>query len=512
MSLLFSLLTSLADTVEKPPYADEQQVKKEAEEIAAQPLAAFDWGLFAIELLSLGIAAASVTYEPTTDKTEVDSNPQGQIEEATYGGTQLAITAVFNQIEKGCVQQVCGLLKPPLTFPLVTGRFVSWCDVAGVEPSLPVLMALNEKRAIYQWSDGSDKYPPHLAIIPSEADVSKFQIFSKMGLVNAGLLIEKVTPRKGFFGKLSMAAKRVALGVGKPFLGQTIQEIQDQNREHRRSGTDVMLGQNIGHLPTNDWFSDRRFAQQQFTGTNPTTLTKASETWVQAFLGEATKQQKRDIVEQIKAADCTLYVQDCSYFRAAIGVAEEEVLVSDGTTEEAEGPRFACAPVSLFQLHPNGKLHPLAIVVDYRGSMEKSVTIFNLRPLPGGAAVDEAADWPWRYAKTCVQSADWIRHELTVHLVNTHLVEESIIVATNRSFEPTDVIYQLLAPHWYKTLPLNAAARQTLVPYVIKDLIGLKEEQVFNFVRHAYENFDFVGGYIPNDLRNRGFPPEELQR
>jgi len=36
-------------------------------------------------------------------------------------------------------------------------------------------------------------------------------------------------------------------------------------------GTDIEAGRNIGLLP--DWFSDRRFADQSFTGTNPTTIT-----------------------------------------------------------------------------------------------------------------------------------------------------------------------------------------------------------------------------------------------
>lgn len=60
-------------------------------------------------------------------------------------------------------------------------------------------------------------------------------------------------------------------------------------------------------------------------------------------------------------------MQDCSYFRDAIGVEGHHVIESDG--------RFFCATVSLFQLHYDGRLHPLAIVIDFKGSFDKSVTI-----------------------------------------------------------------------------------------------------------------------------------------
>ena len=72
--------------------------------------------------------------------------------------------------------------------------------------------------------------------------------------------------------------------------------------------------------------------------------------------------------------------------------------------------------------------------------MDKSVTIFNKRMSPSDSTSGEKDDWPWRYAKTCAQVTDWMRHELTVHLTLSHLVEEAIIVATNRTI-PMDFMY-----------------------------------------------------------------------
>ena len=150
--------------------------------------------------------------------------------------------------------------------------------------------------------------------------------------------------------------------------------------------------------------------------------------------------------------------------------------------------------------------------IDYRGALEKSVTIFNRRLRPDEKGdVDEKDDWPWRYAKTCAQTADWARHEVAVHLVDTHMVEEAIIVATNRTIPEEHLLYQILSPHWFRTLALNAAARETLVPFVIARLAGFgpstdpTTSRAFRLVNWSYKNFNFQDKYIPNDLNKRGF-------
>lgn len=113
-------------------------------------------------------------------------------------------------------------------------------------------------------------------------------------------------------------------------------------------------------------------------------------------------------------------------------------------------------------------------------------------------------------AKTCVQTSDWFRHEVTVHLTRTHLVEETIIVSANRQFENDHPVFQILQPHWQKTLALNESARTVLVPSVILEIVGFSKDEALKFIRKEYDDFDFQNSYVPTDLRNRGFPPEEL--
>ena len=74
------------------------------------------------------------------------------------------------------------------------------------------------------------------------------------------------------------------------------------------------------------------------------------------------------------------------------------------------------------------------------------------------------------------------------------------------------MVLQLLYPHWQKTLALNAAARSTLVPYVINAIVGFSKEQEDRFTLDAFYKFDFQGRYVPEDLRRRGFPPENLDK
>ncbi len=89
-------------------------------------------------------------------------------------------------------------------------------------------------------------------------------------------------------------------------------------------------------------------------------------------------------------------------------------------------------------------------------------------------------------------------------------MEEATIVAAHRAFDPDHLVYRCLSPHWTKTLPLNAAARATLVPQVVLPLIGLTEDATYAFIKASYDGFDWQKRYIPTDLARRGFPVDQL--
>ena len=378
-------------------------------------------------------------------------------------------------------------------FLVVPQRFSSYFDVAGFETTLPQQISFAVKKLLYTYQHpGSDRYPPHLNLIPLKDQVPLTKIFELMRLIDTGSILTLVIPETVLDWYNS-----------NPNQGATVADIQARNKKLRAEKKNIYVDPNIGDH--DDWYTDSVMGQQQLTGVNPTNITLATKQWIDDFKSAAKAQKNDKMVKRLEgAAVDSLYMQDCSWYRKALGLKPDSAMVSE------DGTRWALASVSLFHLSPEGRLHPLAVVIDWKGSMEKSLCVFNRRLTDSDPKTTEEQDWPWRYAKTCSQIADWIRHEVQIHLVNCHFVEEAGIVAAQRCFPDDHPVFRLLQPHWLKTLSLNAAARSALVPQVVVKLVGMTEEQTYAFIRATYEDFDWKSLYIPNDLNRRGFPENRL--
>ena len=434
-------------------------------------------------------------------------------------------------------------------------RHSSYFDTANFEPSAPQPLILKKKQSLYTWQlpKSPADYPPHLAVIPIDVRSPLFPgetllkgIFwwsvgwvipkNVMDIINRILPGSDVAPIDAIFNTMRLMDTAVLLGQVfpeeiidwvnfSPDQGPSLASITERNATLVKEKRGIYTVENIGSAHVEDWFTDAIFAQQHLTGPNPCTLELANDNWVSQFRREAEKQKKTGILQVIDEARAKpspeLYIQDYSYFRKAIKIPDSQTMSSrpqEGAkgkgaahTDSSDKIRFAVASVCLFHLEPTtGRLHPLAIIIDYKGTIEDSVVIFNQRLRESDDNFNQAEDWPWRYAKTCVQVSDWTRHEVTVHLVHTHFIEEAVIVAANRSFEAHHPVYKLLSPHWIKTLSLNAAARTTLVPDVVIKLSGMTTEQLMLFMQDAYSTFDWQESYIPTDLERRGFPVAEI--
>ncbi|KAF3037682.1 hypothetical protein E8E12_007729 [Didymella heteroderae] len=465
--------------------------KKITHNVEEDPLEVWDKGIFINELMKQGIVFN------TGDNGSVDGSLAANrgLRQGTYRGTRLALTEIYSLIEEAAV---------------------SHFDVRGFEPIIPRKRDLSQKQNVYQWSN--DLYPPHLLAIPPGQEE---------GPTGVGAIFN--AKEKGFVGQIATAFGFIIPEVidvrGTPFEGPTLADCEKYNREHPSPKTDIMNGENIGNLA--DWYSDARFAQQHLSGVNPSTIERAHSEKVNAYIAEAEKQGLDDMKKLLSEGN-DLFIQDYSYFREAMKLSDTDPeyrnIVPEMTgplpTDKPTGKmvaRYGCAPVVIFQLHCDGRLHPLAITIDHKGSLNKSITLFNRRLSPDAKSeVDEKDDWAWRYAKTCAQTADWTRHEIATHLVDTHMVEEAIIVATNRTIPEDHILYETLSPHWFRTLALNKAARETLVPAVIARIAGFgpttkpETSRVLQLVNWSYEQFDFQAKYIPIDLKKRGFNVEAL--
>ncbi|KAJ4985905.1 lipoxygenase 1 [Stagonosporopsis vannaccii] len=458
-------------------------------DVEEDDMSVWDKGIFLNELLKQGIVLR------TDDSGAVDGGLTATrgLKQGTYRGTRLALTELYSLIEEAAVSQF---------------------DIHGFEPVIPRKRDLSQKRETYKWSTPSeDGFPPHLLTIPPDqanGAPAVGNIFDLQALGFVSLVAQAV----------SFIIPEDIVRKGTPFEGPTIADCEKYNREHPSPKTDIMNGENLGNKA--DWYSDARFAQQHLSGVNPSTIEKPKPEIVDAYVAEAIKQGLAEMGKLLSEGS-DLFIQDYSYFRQATGVSNEEEFrnvvpeLAGGQPTGNMAFRFACAPVVIFQLHCDGNLHPLAITIDHKGSLDASVTIFNRRLTPSDKSdVDEKDDWAWRYAKTCAQTGDWTRHEIATHLVDTHMVEEAIIIATNRTVPEDHILHETLSPHWFRTLALNKAARDVLVPAVIARLAGFgpsidpKSSRAMKLIDCSYKNFDFQAKYIPNDLKKRGFNVEEL--
>ncbi|KAF4335872.1 lipoxygenase 1 [Fusarium beomiforme] len=507
-------MTAAGGAVRPPKFRLDEILNSEINfPVEDDPLEVWDKGVFLNELLRQGIVL-------NTDKTgALDGKlvARSGLETGTYFGTRLALTELYKILEEAAA---------------------SHFDTQGFEPIFPVKRDLTLKKNIYQWSDPADGYPPHLNTLPADEQESKDGAPRKDGV---GQIFNQ--DERAFVVKIatmfSYIIPQELSSTDGPYVGPTLADVEQYNKDNlpkpesaeangeKPNGTsgsgskksqnaDIMKGRNIGEH--DDWYSDARLAQQHFSGVNPSTIETAPADKIKAYIAEAEKQGLEG-VKKLLIDGKDLLIQDYSYFRQATGVKNDEEFRNTVISKQGETAvtsyRYAAASVVIFQLHEDGRLHPLAITLDYKGSLDNSITIFNQRLTPDDKGkIAEKDDWPWRYAKTVAQTADWARHEVATHLVDTHMIEEAIIVATNRTIPERHILYEILSPHWFRTLALNDAARKLLVPLVIARISGFSSQPkssttgAFGLVNWSYKNFNFQDKYIPNDLKKRGFDIE----
>ncbi|EPS38031.1 hypothetical protein H072_8276 [Dactylellina haptotyla CBS 200.50] len=474
--------------------------------VPPSPRAAIDPGVFGNRLRSLGLGISPKNIPK-----------KGQLHAPSFIGKPEKPSPIL--IEEASFEDTAIRLK--LMYQQVITKFGALHDFLNFDSSVTTNFDVDYKRKLYQWSTAepnpvNDGFPPHLKTIPVKDQND--DIFHESYLFYAQLaeMLLGVIP----------AQIKIGDAPWRHWGTQTLADLQQLNVNLINDKKAIWTEKNIGYRE--DWYSDEQFAQQHFTGPNPTTISWASDKWIGSFKEAAKRLGTTDQVNHLNGVPKdSLYIQDYSYFRKAAGVEYDEELAST-ENQYRFGKRYTGASVVLFQLCDDGKLHPLAIVVDYKendieldaetwyynkttvNDMGNSVVMFNQRLSPEDKRHNEAKDYPWRYAKMCAQVCDWHRHEVGIHLVHTHLIEEAVIVAAERSFENLHPVYLLLNPHWLKTLSLNQAAREALVPKIIKNIAGMDETQLSKYLNNEYGTFHWEDLYIPKDLERRGFPLNKL--
>lgn len=103
-----------------------------------------------------------------------------------------------------------------------------------------------------------------------------------------------------------------------------------------------------------------------------------------------------------------------------------------------------------------------------------------------------------------VRTADWSAHILGSHFTCTHFIVEAVAVVTYQVLPKSHVLYQLLYPHFKKTIKVNASIRD-FVPDIIADVLTpFSQRQCWELCARFYGMWSFEDSFVPRDLDRRG--------
>ncbi|XP_038045097.1 uncharacterized protein LOC119719671 [Patiria miniata] len=247
------------------------------------------------------------------------------------------------------------------------------------------------------------------------------------------------------------------------------------------------------HLPVpygmNNWRSDLEFGSQRLVSCNPNQIRRCTQIPDNfAVNDEMLKPLLEDLTVQEAIDAKRLYIMDykilkdlpCSY------------------------DRKICAPIGLFFVNKEKNLMPVAIQL-FQDSADDNPVFLPTDP-----------EYTWLLAKMWFNNADASYHQAATHLGFTHLIVESIAVATHRTLSPSHPIYRLLAPHFLYLIAINYRALGKLVSEDgwVDQCMGIGRIGMFEIIVRTQPSWRLdVEGTLPADLENRGVDdPEALPK
>jgi Lipoxygenase len=195
-----------------------------------------------------------------------------------------------------------------------------------------------------------------------------------------------------------------------------------------------------------NWQLDIEFGRQRLNGMNPVLIRKCNpedinpdgnfpvtNEIINPFRG-------KDIDLASALAENRLYILEYKIF--------DNIVTAD--LKDQLG-RYLQSPICLFYVDDQKQLVPIAIQLQQKTDNQDQILTPNSLPEL------------WSTAKLAIASADVAHQEMLSHLLNTHLIIEPFAVSTNRKLSPQHLLYQLLKPHFFNTLPINNMARNVFL-------------------------------------------------
>ncbi|WP_392531816.1 lipoxygenase family protein [Nostoc sp. C117] len=224
-----------------------------------------------------------------------------------------------------------------------------------------------------------------------------------------------------------------------------------------------------------NWQSDIEFGRQRLNGMNPVLIRKCKLEDINPI---GNFPVTNEIINPVKGKDIDLTT---ALVENRLYILEYKIFDKIITADLADQlGRYLQSPICLFYVNDQKQLLPIAIKLQQKtdGQDQKFNQIFTPNSLPEH----------WAAAKLAISSADVAHQGMLSHLLNTHLIIEPFAVSTNRKLSPQHILYQLLKPHFFNTLPINNMARN-----------------VFLGRGGLFDNIGSLGYTGSNELLNRGY-------
>ncbi|XP_043929575.1 polyunsaturated fatty acid lipoxygenase ALOX15B-like [Protopterus annectens] len=234
----------------------------------------------------------------------------------------------------------------------------------------------------------------------------------------------------------------------------------------------------IAALIHRQWTTDELFAAQFLNGCNPVLIKRCTEL-PQAFstLKDETLGSGNSLNEEIK--NQRVYVVDYSILEGI----RANVIKGE--------PQYIAAPICILYDDPTKGLTPVAIKIGRT---------------PDDPVFRPKDKYAWLLAKIWVRNSEFYVHELSSHLLRTHLLAEVFVNAAYRCLPYTNPLGKLLFQHGRYTLAININARKTLVSEngIFDEFTGIGGGGHYELLIKAFTQLTYQTLCLPDDLENRG--------
>jgi len=171
--------------------------------------------------------------------------------------------------------------------------------------------------------------------------------------------------------------------------------------------------------------------------------------------------------------------------------------------------RILYAPIVLLCLDLSRVLMPLLIQLERRERARLYFPTTAAEAYVPGAQQQTNAAMVWMFAKMHAAVADAVMHQMLIHLLETHLALEPVVIATHRALATDHPLFRLLHPHLKGTIAVNEFGRSTLVSELharVDDLIATGLHGSLHLMTRYYNgpSYRFMES-LPRQLKRRGF-------